>query len=127
MNQPIGLTPSEIFAVFLGFCAAIVTVSAAVTIIIKIVQKAKQPEKNQNERLDEIEKRMKRFDELFDKDNKRLYELEEGNRVIQQALLALLSHSINGNDTENLIKARDHIQSYLISKGTHIPESVAKQ
>ena len=117
MNQPIGLTPSEILAIFLAFCAAIVTISAAVTVVIKVVQKAKEPEKTQNERITAIEHKVKRFEELFDKDNKRLIELEEGNRVIQRALLALLSHSINGNDTESITRARDDLQQYLISRG----------
>lgn len=117
MNTPIGLTPNDILVFFLSLCAAIITVAGAATIIIKVVQKAKEPEKSQNDRLTAIEEKVKRFEEMFDKDNKRLYELEEGNRVIQRALLALLSHSINGNDINNLTKARDDLQSYLISKG----------
>jgi len=117
MDKPIGLTPSDIFTIFLGFCAAIVTISAAVTVIIKVIQKAKQPNQSQNDRLDALEKRVKEFENYFNKDNRRLEELEEGNRVTQQAILALLSHSINGNDTDKLTKARDDLQNYLISKG----------
>ena len=117
MNEPIGLTPNDLIAMFLWLCGTIVAVSAAVTVIVKLVQKAKQPNLNQNQRLDELEKKIKNFELLFDKDNKRLNELEEGNRVTQQALLALLSHSINGNDTDKLTKARDDLQNYLIQKG----------
>lgn len=117
MDKPIGLTPSDIFTIFLGFCAAIVTISAAVTVIIKVIQKAKQPNQSQNDRLDALEKKVKEFETYFNKDNRRLEELEEGNRVTQQAILALLSHSINGNDTDKLTKARDDLQDYLISKG----------
>lgn len=117
MDKPIGLTPSDIFTIFLGFCAAIVTISAAVTVIIKVIQKAKQPNQCQNDRIEALEKRVKEFENYFNKDNRRLEELEEGNRVTQQAILALLSHSINGNDTDKLTKARDDLQNYLISKG----------
>ena len=117
MNNPINLTPADLMAMFLWLCGAIVAVSAAVTVIIKIVQKMKQPNTNQNTRLDELEKKVKHFEQLFDSDNRRIKELEEGNRVTQQALLALLSHSINGNDTDKLIEARDNLQTYLIKKG----------
>lgn len=117
MNSPIMITPADIVSIFLGICAAIVSISAATTVIIKLVQHAKAPDKKQNERLDELERKVKHFDSLFDNDNKRLNELEEGNRVTQQALLALLSHSINGNDTDKLTKARDDLQTYLIEKG----------
>lgn len=117
MSNPIMITPADLVSIFLGICAAIVSISAATTVIIKLVQHAKAPDKKQNERLDELERKVKHFDSLFDNDNKRLNELEEGNRVTQQALLALLSHSINGNDTDKLTKARDDLQTYLIEKG----------
>jgi hypothetical protein len=117
MNTQIVITPNQILEIFLSICGAIVAISAATTVIIKFIQSAKAPNKKQNERLDELEKKMKQYDSLFDNDNKRIKELEEGNRVTQQALLALLSHSINGNDTEKLVKARDDLQSYLIERG----------
>lgn len=117
MNNPIMVTPADIISVFLGICAAIVSISAATTVIIKFIQHAKAPDKKQDERLDALEKEVKHFVRMFDNDNTRLNELEEGNRVTQQALLALLSHSINGNDTDKLTKARDDLQTYLIEKG----------
>lgn len=117
MNQPIMLSPHDLFTMFLAICVAITTVSAAMAVLTKLIQKMKQPEKSQNERLDELEKIVKRHDELFNCDNVRLGELEEGNKVTQQAILALLSHAINGNDTDKLTKARDTLQQYLIEKG----------
>jgi len=117
MNQPIMLSPHDLFTMFLAICVAITTVSAAMAVLTKLIQKMKQPEKSQNERLDELERIVKRHDELFNSDNMRLGELEEGNKVTQQAILALLSHAINGNDTDKLTKARDTLQQYLIEKG----------
>ena len=117
MNKPITLTPSDLITMFLAICVGITTISAAVTVIVKLIQKAKQPNQTQNERIEALEKKVKEFENYFNNDNKRLDELEEGNRVTQQALLALLSHSINGNDTDKLTKARDDLQVYLISKG----------
>ena len=117
MNQPINLTPNDLIAIVLWVCGTITTVSAAFTIIVKLVQKAKQPERSQNERLNTIEQKINIFEQRFLDGDNRIKELEEGNRITQQSLLALLSHSINGNDIDKLTKARDNLQQYLIDKG----------
>lgn len=102
---------------FLWFCGAICTVAAAAAVLYKAATKAKEPERVQNERLDALEKTVGKFETYFDRDKKRLDSLDEGNRVTQQALLALMSHAINGNDVEKLTRAKDDLESYLINKG----------
>ena len=116
MDQPITFTPQQVIELVLWICGTIVSLSAAITVIIKVVQKAKAPEKTQNERIEKLEKKMERVDQLFDNDNKRLKSLEEGNIVTQQALLALLSHALNGNDVDSLKSAKKHLEDYLIGK-----------
>lgn len=101
----------------LWLCGAICTIAAAIAVFYKAVAKAQEPEHVQNQRLDALEKKVDKFAEFFDRDNKRLNSLDEGNRVTQQALLALMSHAINGNDTEKLTRAKDDLESYLINKG----------
>lgn len=120
MNQQITFTPQQLLEVILWVCGAIVSVSAAITIIVKVVQKAKAPEKTQNERIDKLESEVKSLKQYLDNDNKRLKALEEGNIVTQQALLALLSHALNGNDIDSLKEAKTKLENYLIGKGnTH--------
>lgn len=121
MNEPITFTPHQIIEMVLWICGTIVTLSAAITIIIKVVQKMKAPEKTQNERIEKLEKQMEKVNQLFDNDNKRLKTLEEGNRVTQQAILALLSHAINGNDVDSLRDAKTNLENYLIGKEVHTP------
>lgn len=116
MNQQITFTPNQVMELILWVCGSIVSVSAAVAVIIKVIQKAKAPEKTQNERIEKLEKKVERFEQLFDNDNKRLQKLEEGNRVTQQAILALLSHALNGNDVDSLQKAKAKLEDYLIGK-----------
>lgn len=116
MNQEITFTPQEVLSLLLWLCGAIVSISAAVTVIVKVIQKAKEPEHNQDERITSLEKKVERFEQLFDNDNKRLIELERGNRIMQQSMLALLSHALNGNDVDSLKKAKDNLQNYLIDK-----------
>ena len=123
MDNVITFTPSQLIAVILSVCAAIVTISAAIGVITKALDKAKAPEKEQNERLDAHEKRLNALDEIivkfresFDNDDRRFKEIEKSNKVTQSALLALLKHSINGNDTESLKEARKNLEEYLIEK-----------
>ena len=48
--------------------------------------------------------------------HERLNELEDSNRVIMRALMALLSHEISGNSDEKLKASLDEIQKFLIEK-----------
>lgn len=101
----------------LWLCGAICTVAAAIAVFYRAALKAAEPERVQDQRLDALEKKVDKLSEYLDRDNRRLNSLDEGNRVTQQALLALMSHAINGNDIDKLSKAKDDLESYLINKG----------
>lgn len=123
MDNVIQFTPAQLIALILAVCGAIVTISAAIGVIAKALDKARAPEKEQNERLDAHEKRLNALDEIivkfreyFDNDDRRFKEIEKSNKITQSALLALLKHSINGNDTESLKEARKNLEEYLIEK-----------
>lgn len=116
MHNEISFTPYEVFQMILFICGAIVTISASITVLVNVYKKSKQPEQTQNERISALEKKVERFEQFFDNDNKRLIELEKGNRVTQQALLALLSHALNGNNTKELEEAKKNLQKYLVNK-----------
>lgn len=123
MDNVIQFTPAQLIALILAVCGAIVTISTAIGVITKALDKARAPEKEQNERLDAHEKRLNALDEIivkfreyFDNDDRRFKEIEKSNKVTQSALLALLKHSINGNDTESLKEARKNLEEYLIEK-----------
>ena len=123
MDNVIQFTPAQLIALILSVCAAIVTISAAIGVIAKALDKARAPEKVQNERLDAHEKRLNALDEVvikfreyFDNDDKRFKAIEKSNKITQSALLALLKHSLNGNDTESLKEAEKSLEEYLIEK-----------
>ena len=98
-------------------CGAICTMSAALAVICGVFKKAKEPENIQNGRLDQLEAQVKKFGEYLDRDNRRLNAVDEGNRITQRALLALMSHAINGNDVDELVRAKKSLENYLIDKG----------
>ena len=123
MDTVISFTPAQIIAAVLAICGAIVTISAAIGVITKAIEKTREPENNQNKRLDAHEKRLSaleeiagKFKEYFDNDDKRFKEIEKSNKITQAALLALLKHSLNGNDMESLKNAEKSLEEYLIDK-----------
>lgn len=97
-------------------CTFIMTVGGAGAIIIGIIRWMRKPDTTRDERL-------KRHDEMFDNDNKRLKVLEEHQaetdeamRVMMKSMLALMSHELDGNHHEELERARDDLHEYLIRR-----------
>lgn len=122
MNE-ITFTPAELFSLIVGGCAALVTISAGVGVLIRLIDKARAPELAQNERLNKIDKRLDgidttitKFKEYFQNDDNRFKAIEKSNKITQTALLALLKHSLNGNDMESLKTAEKSLEDYLIEK-----------
>lgn len=127
MNTPITITPQSIFNVTIAICGAIITVSSATAIVIKCVQKFKYPNKIQDQRLDTIERDIKRIDERlekgnikFDADELRMNGLEtsmsRSNKIIIKSLQALTDHALDGNNTSNLEESKKDLDAYLLNK-----------
>lgn len=122
MNE-ITFTPTELVSLIVGGCAALVTISAGVGVLIRLFDKARAPEVEQNKRLNAIDKRLDgidttitKFKEYFQNDDNRFKAIEKSNKITQTALLALLKHSLNGNDMESLKTAEKSLEDYLIEK-----------
>lgn len=123
MNNTISFTTAELVSMILGVCAAIVTISAAIGVIAKAIDKAKQPEAKQNARLEAIEKRLDDIDKTLTKhgefltnDDNRFKAIEKSNKITQASLLALLKHALNGNDISSLRDAEKNLEEYLLEK-----------
>lgn len=97
-------------------CGALCSVAAAVAVIYKVFRKALEPEETQTRRIEALESQVVELKKFLATDKDRLDAVDEGNRITQEALLALLSHAINGNDIESLTKAKKDLQAYLIKK-----------
>lgn len=102
----------DILAIF----GAITCIGAGSAYLIKLIKWIKQPNDNQNELLQEHSNLLKKHAELLEKDNQRLDDLEQQDRLVMQALFALLSHGIDGNDVDAMKKVKEQIQQYLILK-----------
>lgn len=110
------LETGQFWTILLAVASAIVLLSNAVEKIVKVVRAAKAPNDMQNGRLDDLEKWQKSVEERLRNDYQRLEKMDEGNRAIQRAILALLDHGIDGNNLDQMQKAKDLLQSHLINR-----------
>lgn len=110
------MNPAVLSETYITICTIITCTAAVASIIASVTKAAKGPNVRQDERIAALETDVKQIKQRIDNDNKRIKSIEAGNRITQQALLALMSHAINGNDIDKLEKARDDLQQYLIEK-----------
>lgn len=123
MDNVISFTPAELIGFITAICGAVVSVGAVVTLIVKLSDKLKAPEKAQDARIELIElklenheKVLEKYQEFFTNDDNRFKNIERSNKIIQGALLALLKHALNGNDVNSLKDAEKALEEYLIAK-----------
>lgn len=114
------LTSGEIVALIIGGLLALAgfvnTVGAAAERIAKTVDAAKAPNATQNGRLDALEKWREEVDRRLNKGNEHFSTLDDGSRVTQLALLALLDHGIDGNNIQQMQHAKEELQNHLINR-----------
>lgn len=110
------LTPTQLWAFLLAGASAFVLLSNAVEKIAKAVQLFRAPNKAQDERMDEFERRLDKYDGFFASDKARLDSLEKGNGASLRALLALLDHGIDGNNISQMQDAKAELQKHLIER-----------
>lgn len=115
---------TEWWEITLAICGGILVILNVWNAIETRVSKTKEPTNNLEERVSLIEKKIEfeikatfvEYDSRFNRDKVRLDSMEEGNRVVQKSILALMEHSIDGNNTEGLRKAKEELSQYLISR-----------
>lgn len=111
-----GMNVTAIWALMLGAASAIVLLANAAEKIIKAYKASKAPSDKQDARLDALEAWQKDVDRKLLRDNDHLLSIDEGNRVTQRAILALLDHGIDGNNVKQMQEAKAELQEYLISR-----------
>ena len=115
-------TLGQLYSLLLAILAFITACGGAWAVLSKIVNKAKAPNEAQNKRLDDLSTRVSSVEaalnvqnSVISTDTQQIKELEKSNRVTQEALLALLSHAINGNNVEILQTAQKHLHAHLFN------------
>jgi len=100
----------------LALAGAITTLGSAAEKIAKVVRAAKAPNDEQDRRISTAEKDIIDIKGFLANDKKRLDTLEDGNRVTQRAILALLGHGLDGNNQKEMKDAKAALESHLINR-----------
>ena len=82
--------------------------------ISKVITAVKKPKADQDKRITKLEERVNAMEGFLKKDKLRLDRMDEGQRVTMQALLALLDHNLDGNNIDQMQKAKKDLQKHLI-------------
>lgn len=123
MDTPIYFTPGQVVQFLLALSAFIISLGGSIGIVSKLINKVKSPEQKQNDRITKCEESIKdindkllKHKDYFNNDDNRLTKIEDSNRVMQKGMLALLKHSLNGNDIGSLRAAEKELEQHLIGK-----------
>lgn len=82
--------------------------------ISKVITAVKKPKTDQDKRITQLEARVNAMEVLLKKDKLRLDRMGDGQHVTMQALLALLDHNLDGNNIDQMQKAKEALQKHLI-------------
>lgn len=110
------LTTGELWTAVLAVASAVVLLSNAAKAIANAWQAAKAPNKKQDQRLTELETWRKEVDRKLDNDKKQLDEIHNGLRASFQAQLALLDHSLDGNNIKQMQDAKEALKQHLLDR-----------
>ena len=94
------------------FAIVAIAIMGAIVLIgnvVKTIRDWRKPRMSEKEWEAEVDRKL-------GEDNKRILNLEAGNKALCKGILALLSHEINGNSIDKLTKAHEELTSYLVDR-----------
>lgn len=104
-----------------SLCAAAITIDKVLDIIHKYVKKAKEPDAEQDKRLDEMDRRISAIEQgqlqhsaALTRDLGRFTEIDEVNRLTLEAVRALLESQLTGNNVVAMQASKEKIDNYLM-------------
>lgn len=111
------------FGGLIGAAAIILLLIGIYNVIMTALKNWREEKKRKNAPVEKLEtgatnmlETLKAHDQMIQSDRERLTTLEEQQRIMLRALMAMLSHEINGNSTEKLSASVSEIQDFLIKK-----------
>ena len=104
------------FEQLVGAAAVILLLVGIYNTVMSAIKTAREEKKRKNQPVNNLEETVRDHAEKLKRDHERLNTLEESNRIVMRALMAMLSHEINGNSVDGLRKSYAEIQQFLIDK-----------
>lgn len=114
-NVPTGVGNLTFTSLVIGLAVLLLVVDVYIR-VMTAVKTYREEKGRRNHPVDALEAKVDEHEEKLKKDYARLNELEEGNRIMMRAMMALLSHDINGNSDDKLKESLEEIQQYLINR-----------
>ena len=104
------------FEQLVGLMAVALVLIGAYNTIMSAIKTHREEKRRKDAPVNTLEEQVKEHEGKLKRDHERLTDLEDSNRIIMRALMALMSHEINGNSDDKLKASYDEIQKYLIEK-----------
>lgn len=104
------------FNEFATAVAVILAVIGALMIVMNFIDKIKAWLKPSQEKEISVTEKLKKHDEMLDRDNKRISALENDMEMMLQSILVLIGHEITGNSIDKLKDTQLALQEYLIKR-----------
>lgn len=99
----------------LGF-GLVLTILNIVERIILFKDKLNKPHLQHETRISTLEVEVRDLRNQLTDDSERIKDLEEGTKVLMKSIGALLSHGIDGNNTEEMVEAKSDLNEYLYDR-----------
>ena len=106
------ITPDSLF---LALLVVLALLGAYIT-VMQAVKTWREEKQRKDAPVNTMEEQVRDHGEQLQREHERIEDLEESNRIIMRALMAMLSHEINGNSDDRLRASFDEIQQYLIDR-----------
>lgn len=86
------------------------------TKVMGAIKTHREEKKRKEQPVSTLEQTVQQHEAKLRNDHERLNNLEESNRISLRAMMALMSHELNGNSNDKLQASYEEIQQYLIDK-----------
>lgn len=121
-TAPTGIGDLTFNSVIVGLVVILLAIDVYIRVMTAIkthreeVKRRNTPVDTLEEKVEKQEEKIEEHEDKLRKDYERLNRLEEGNRIMMRAQMALLSHEINNNSIDKLKDSFDEIQQFLINR-----------
>lgn len=116
MNTEIVVTPIEIWQSILLICGGIITIGGAIAVVKRWICRIKRPSAEIKTEVDNVAAMLEQHAQYFKNDKIAIAELKRGQNIMYKSHLALISHAIDGNNTEQLKEVKKDLQEFLLQR-----------
>lgn len=114
-NAPTGIANITFNSVIIALAVFLLVVDVYIRVMTAI-KTAREEKKRKEQPVNSLEEKVEQHEKKLQRDYERINQLENGNRVMMRAMMALLSHGVNGNSIDKLVASFEEIKEYLIER-----------